>query len=239
MTDVLEKLMRQLYPSCCRICGKIMSSDNLVCSECHKELDYLIEPVCKKCGKKVISTEQEYCFDCSSTQHFFEQNRGVFEYKGQIKSSIYNFKYKNKRKNADFYIDEIISKCGKWIRRCDVDCLIPIPIHESRKRQRGYNQSKILADGIAKEFNIPVYDNILSRQKKTLPQKQLNNNKRKNNLKNAFRIESGVKQIESKRIMIVDDIYTTGSTIDEAALSLKHSGAKTVFSITVCIGDGY
>jgi len=123
-----------------------------------------------------------------------------------------------------------------------VEGLVPVPIHKSKYRERGYNQAEVLAKGIGRELNIPVLSDLLIRNKKTLPQKQLSDKERLNNLREAFEYNSTYAEKlrrQPDRLMLVDDIYTTGSTIEACTNVLKQNGVSYVYFITLCIGKGF
>lgn len=181
--------------------------------------------------------EAEYCPDCSGKTHEYEKGRACFEYDSRMRASISRFKYHNRREYADFYSEEMLKVLGREIRSWKVDMLVPIPLHKSRMRKRGFNQAELVADRIGDRMGIPVRTDILRRVKKTKPQKELDDTGRRGNLKNAF--QACEKQAEGKCILLVDDIYTTGSTIDAAAAELKRQGAEKVYFLSICIGRGF
>ena len=123
------------------------------------------------------------------------------------------------------------------MRRWKPDALIPVPIHKARLAFRGFNQAELLARGLSKEFQIPVRNDLVYRVKKTTPQKELNDKERKNNLKSAFHVKPNA--IECKTVVLVDDIYTTGSTMDALAKALKANGVEQVYFVCLAIGRGY
>lgn len=116
------------------------------------------------------------------------------------------------------------------------DALVPVPLHPERERKRGYNQAALLAQALGKRLNIPVLSDWLVRVKNTKPQKELEGTARQNNLKKAFKIVQD--DVKLNTIVIIDDIYTTGSTIDAAALECRAAGVRRVFFITLAIGKG-
>lgn len=181
--------------------------------------------------------ESEYCSDCSRKKHSFERGRACFEYDRRMRASISRFKYHNRREYADFYSEEMLRTLGRELRSWKPDLLVPIPLHRSRMRKRGFNQAELVADRIGERLGIPVGTDILLRVKKTKPQKELDDAGRHGNLKNAF--QACEKKAEGKRIVLVDDIYTTGSTIDAAAAELKRQGAEKVYFLSICIGRGF
>lgn len=226
-----------IYPGRCPICECILGiGQNKICKVCDKSLSYVKEPKCKKCGKSIEGDDTEYCYDCTRHQHDYEQGVAVFEYDEHIKASIYRFKYKNKREYANFYVQEIVRCYGDKIRSWNPDILIPIPLHKSKYKKRGFNQAEIVAKKVGKELQIPVSSKILMRQKKTLPQKELTTKERQNNVKRAFKIVDN--KVKLQVVVLIDDIYTTGSTIDAAAKVLKEAGAYKVYYISISIGKG-
>lgn len=151
-----------------------------------------------------------------------------------VAGSLYRFKYAGRQEYARFYAEAIVEKLGEAIRAWKSDALVPVPIHRTRRRERGYNQAELLAREIGRRMDIPVDSHVIRRVKKTLPQKQLDDAERQNNLKRAFKIERNDVKLE--RVIIVDDIYTTGSTIDACAAELKRAGVEKVYFITAAIG---
>lgn len=223
-----------IYPRRCVVCEEIIDSNSKgICFECVKKIEYVREPVCKKCGKMILENTVEYCSDCKIKKHTYIQNKSVFLYKGEIQKSIHRFKYENKREYASFFGNEILKMHSDWIIKCKPDCLIPIPLHKSREKQRGFNQAKLLADIIGEALGIPVVDNLLLRVKKTKPQKELNHADRKNNIKKSFIIKENI--VELKKSILIDDIYTTGSTLNEAGETLKEAGIMC-YGLTLSIG---
>ena len=234
---VKEYILDIFFPRRCPVCDDIvMPKGQLICPRCKQKLSYIKQPTCMKCGKMLKSFEQEYCYDCTKKRHTYRQGISLLQYDSIAKKSLAAFKYHNKREYGDFYVAEICERYGKKILSWNPDALIPIPVHPSRKRKRGFNQAEILADGIGKILNIPVVTNALLRIKKTLPQKNLNDRQRLDNLKSAFGATIAAKGLTT--VILVDDIYTTGSTMEACTVVLKNAGVKNVYFISVSIGYG-
>lgn len=190
-----------------------------------------------QCGKQIRSTEKEYCYDCAHTHHYYEQGLSLWNHRNPVNQSVYQFKYHNQRRYANIYSKEIVEAFREEILRWKPDVIMPVPLHWTRKRKRGYNQAQILAEEIGKKLNIPVDSKSLKRIKKTSPQKKLGHEERKKNLKHAFALKPGFCPV--KTVVVVDDIYTTGNTIDAAARILKEKGVENVYFLTISIGQGY
>lgn len=227
-----------LFPRRCPVCDDIvMPKGRLICPECLKKLSFVKNPVCKKCGKEVISTDTEFCFDCIRHKRTFEYGRGLVNYEENTRQSMAKIKYRNKREYLDFYGEAICVRYHTIIRRMDADVLVPVPVHPSRKRERGFNQAELLARRIGERLGIPVCPDMLIRNKKTMPQKGLDPVGRLKNLEEAFSAGKLLKGVEG--VILVDDIYTTGSTIEACTRALKRAGIKRVYFLAICIGRGH
>ncbi|MGL5259639.1 MAG: ComF family protein [Lachnospiraceae bacterium] len=224
-----------IYPRRCSICDDILEYGKKdICNDCKKKIKYIKEPYCIKCGKS-LKSETEYCYDCMRKFHYFNAGRAIFEW-SSIKNSIYKFKYHNRQEYVHFYGKSVVKVCGKHIKQWNPDAIIAVPIHKKRHKKRGFNQAQLLANEIGKYTNIPVYKNFVIRQRNTKPLKNMDPVKRQNNLKKAFKIVPN--DVKLNTILVIDDIYTTGSTIDAIAKECKLYGIKEVYFITLAIGEG-
>lgn len=225
-----------LFPRTCVFCDVATDKTRGVCDECEKKVEYVTEPVCKKCGKPLINEFQEYCFDCTKNQHMYDRGLSLYVYSDIVKESIYRFKYHNRREYAGFYGEKICDILKNEIRRMGIDAIIPVPIHRKKYLERGYNQAELLADEIGKGMKINVDKEVLIRNVYTRPQKELSGQERVKNLEKAFNVTENV--VKYKKILLVDDIYTTGSTIDACSKVLKAKGVEKVYYISLSIGTG-
>jgi ComF family protein len=228
-----DRFLDLLYPPRCPICGRIPDT-GLICTACEDSLRYIDRHYCMKCGSPLEDSRAEYCEDCVRIPHAFDQGRSLLSYQGAVRQSLYRLKYANCREYARFYAAGICSRLGDFIQTREITVLVPVPLHPVRQRQRGYNQAALLAERIGAELGIPMEEGLLLRIKPTVPQKQLNGRQRKTNLDRAFR--AGRKIQPGERILIIDDIYTTGATADAAAAALQEAGARSVYVITAAIG---
>ena len=228
------KIKDLLFPPRCVLCdGVISPEEGGCCEECRPKLRYINEPWCLKCGAPVAASEDSLCPSCSVRAHVFTAGRALYEY-SSVRTSIYRFKYSGRAEYAGFYGREMAEKLKKQIEAWKPDALIPIPLHKSRERKRGYNQAERLAEAIGRYCGIPVYDRLVFRSRKTRPMKELNVKERQNNLKGAFIIPQDV--VKLKRTVLVDDIYTTGATMDSVARLLLEKGVLEVYTLTLAIG---
>ncbi len=235
MENIKEYIINLFFPRRCPVCGDIVQPfGELICPGCVGKLSPVGQPVCKKCGKEVESRQMEYCRDCARTPKAFEQNFALLNYNSAASRSMSAIKYKGRREYLDFYSQAACRRFAKTIRRLSPDAIVPVPIHPTRMRARGFNQAELLARRIGTQLEIPVFPKALRRAKKTLPQKQLNQQERLKNLRQAF--VPGNLPPEVGTVLLVDDIYTTGSTLEACAQALKAMGVKKVYGLTLCIG---
>ncbi len=224
------------YPRRCPVCDEPVNPyGKLFCDRCRATLRYVEEPRCFKCGKRLQREEDEYCHDCSSRPHFYTRGFGLYEYES-VRKSLYRFKYDGRQEYAESYGEDLVNHLRQEILAMRADALVPVPLHRARLRERGYNQAEVLARAIGKRLSIRVDSDLIIRQKSTIPQKKLDNSERQNNVKNAFIINKN--DVKYNNIIVVDDIYTTGSTIDAVARILLRAGAAQVYFLTLAVGNG-
>lgn len=236
ITHIAQGIVDGLFPKSCPMCDEILPKGRDICCGCEEKLVYIIEPKCKKCGKKLENEKLEYCVDCSKNRHYFNQGIAAFLYNDKVSKSIYRFKYHNRRTYAGFYGKAIATMYGADIKKWNCHMIIPVPIHSKKKIKRGYNQAALIAKELGKNLSMPVSEKILYRVRNTKPQKEMEKATRKKNVENAFKIYENV--VKYKKIILVDDIYTTGSTIDACAKELLQAGATEVYFISLSIGHG-
>lgn len=241
MRGIKRIAIDSIYPPACPVCNKPLGYKQgkrlKIHDICRKELVYIGKNRCLKCGKEIADENNEYCYDCMHRSHEYNQGVAVYQYTKGIKQSVYQYKYKNKREYAIFYGQEIYDRCSDIINAWNPEVIIPVPLHISKYKKRGFNQAQLIAKQISEHTNITLENDILLRCRKTVPMKKLNDKQRLKNLKNAFIINQNI--VKYKRVLIVDDIYTTGSTIDECARALKNRGVEQVYFICLCIGHGF
>lgn len=226
-----------LYPHVCPFCGKVCVEE--VCEKCRKKLKSVQEPVCKKCGKPIREMEAEYCGDCAERLKqgicWYDAGRSLWVYRPPVSGSIHLFKSGNRRVYAEYYAQQWEKRYGKLLRKWRIQALIPIPMYRKKQRQRGFNQAGILAKELGRMTGIPVCADILIRTYQPEAQKKLSREQRLHNAEGSFKIAD--RRRLPGRVLLVDDIYTTGNTMNEAAKILKKAGVKAVFFLTISIGQ--
>lgn len=226
-----------LYPPHCPVCDRILAlSGAKICPACEKALPKIVQPYCMKCGKMIENQRAEYCEDCMRVHHVYDRGASVFQYTGEMRTSVSRIKSGSRREYLDYYAD-VMTECGqKWLSLWKPDVIIPVPMYWKKKNRRGYNQSEILAEKIGRRTGIRVMNNAVKKIRDTQAQKELTIEDRRKNLNHAFELQREVSDIRTA--LIIDDIYTTGSTVDEVAKTLKKGGISHVYFLTLCIGKG-
>ena len=235
INKILEKILDLLYPGRCPVCDRILAyRETLVCPDCIGKLTYIKEPKCMKCGKQMMDDEAEYCAGCRDKRQYFRKGFSVFLYNDAMRKSIYRFKYANRREYSRFYAEAVCRHLGKEIREFCADAIIPVPLHPKRFRKRGYNQAGLIAGEIGRRMGIPVREEILIRERNTKALKLMTLTERENNLKKAFKMVKN--DVKLNTVIIVDDILTTGSTINEVSRVLRENGIKNVYFVALASG---
>lgn len=226
-----------LYPPRCPLCERILlPEEGLVCAACRDKISFVSHPRCFKCGKPVSDPRRELCGDCERHPHLYDQGRAAFLYEKQVRRSVDRLKFYNRREYIPFY-----GACLHRILREEIyawrpDCLIPIPMHPKKRAERGFDQAALLAEELGRISGIPVGEDILYRKRYTGASKKLGRASRRKNLRGVFAVREGITPLA--RVVLIDDIYTTGATMDEASLALRRAGVEHIFFLTVCIGRG-
>ncbi len=235
MRRIVRWILDLLYPRRCPMCDTILTKgETYICRVCEPGVQAVKDPYCMKCGKPLKQKEKEYCEDCLCHPHVYDRGRSILVYEGSVKQSVYRFKYGGRKEYAKSYAYLAERELGDFIREIKPDAFLPVPLHRARYRKRGYNQAELFAEALGRRMNIPVAKKMVHRIKNTLPQKELDPRGRQNNLKKAFKLCGN--DVKLNTIIIIDDIYTTGSTIDALSLQLKKAGVQRVCFLTISGG---
>jgi len=224
---LIRSFMDFIFISECEICGKYLEDSRvIVCKECLSKIERVDRfDIERKFEEKFAGGFISKAFSC----FHFEENTIV-------QKLIHEMKYNNKRSIGKI-LGEIL---GSSIRDehdfITADALLPVPLHKIRKRERGYNQSELIALGVSKVIGVKVIDDLLVRVRNTQTQTKLNLHERKENVKDAFKVKSKYKDfVVGKKFIVVDDVITTGSTVIECAKVLKQNGAEKIYALSVAV----
>jgi len=242
-----EGFLNLIYPYSCESCGeKIRESKGYaICDNCFKKISLISYPYCYKCGKPFSSMvsfeEKAMCTECSAKQRHLYFNRSIAYYQDVIRKCIHLLKYKKQVKLVQplgqLMVDYL--EFNNDYNLQEIDLIIPVPLFRDDFIKRGFNQSALLAKYIAKNLSIPFSADWLIKNKKNLSQVGLSKNERRNNVKDVFSINSSslFREKDISDILLIDDIYTTGATVESCCKALKAAGLRNIFALTLARGD--
>lgn len=212
-------------------CVNCEAANSWLCDACQNQIDIIKEPVCQICGTP-LSGESSSCLQCS--HHPLKSMNGIrvvaFFEDNPIRPAIHALKYRNHKAIADTLAQLLADAYQRYNIVADV--IMPVPLHASRYKERGYNQSELLTRGLSYRLNIPLDTRTLVRTRKTKSQMKLGAEERHQNVTGAFTVRES--RLKPRRILLIDDVCTTGSTLDACAAALKASGAAaTVWGLTL------
>ena len=230
--------LNMVLPPRCIKCGQVLSERNGICAECFAKITFISAPLCHCCGRPFAGGADvkfgavQYCGEClRKKRHLFALQRSAFIYDDESKDLILNLKFRDRTATAETLAD-LLYTAGSDIWKEKPDLIIPVPIHRLRLLQRRYNQSALLCGYLARKTGIAADYEALVRQRNTVPQVQLSGAARRNNLKQAFAV-AYPQNIKGKKVVLIDDVSTTGSTLNECAKVLRKAGANAIYSLTL------
>ena len=222
-----DGLLSLLFPPRCEVCGLLQ--EPVVCARCRAQFQRITEPCCRQCGLPFDSAAKTvtHCPECRDDPPAFDAARAAGRYGGALRRAVHLFKYDSVRAMAlalgQFTLETVELPFS-------VDCLCPVPLHPKREAMRGFNQSGLLAEVLGEGWSVPVEAGLLSRVQNTPPQMSLPAEERRRNIRGAF---AATGHPAGRAVGLVDDVFTTGSTLRECSQMLKRAGAERVLVITV------
>ncbi len=236
-TSCFRKFLHVIFPATCASCDSALWNDSVpfFCHTCWESLTPLSGPCCPHCGVPYISSvtlthsPAHECGACRSKSPAFTQTWSLFQYQSPLKEAIILFKYRGKRSLTKSLIQKMIPALPALPK---IDLLIPVPLHPARLREREYNQSHLLAHGLSQHLQVPLLISCLLRIRPTVPQTSLTKKQRLTNLHRAFSVNDS-SHIQGKHILLIDDVFTTGTTLHECAKTLRKAGSGPVYGLTL------
>ncbi len=232
---VWQEVLDRIYPSglYCICCGKITDDTRTysLCNECMSAVKWAVGRTCAKCGKPLSPNDpREICFNCTEHRHEFDRGFTCAEYGAHERSIVYSLKYDDRLDIAaliaEMMTDRMKAEFGADGLAARYDLLVPVPASRRRREIRGYNQAELISMHFSENTGVPFRGEILQRTRETIAMKGLTPDERRLNIRGSFELKKGaLSTVRGARCLIVDDIYTTGATIDETARVLKASGA--------------
>ncbi len=230
-------LVSLIYPPFCAVCARSIEAPEHLCASCAERAPRIRPPFCAKCSQPFSGdiTGSFTCANCADRVLHFDAAISAYRSRSVVREVIHNFKY-----NRQIHLRH---QLGRWLtealedpRLADrrIDLIVPVPLHPARQRERGFNQAELLARALHRHSGLPLGD-VLQRTRYTTTQTQFDRSERMENLRGAFRLRRG-SNVQDLRMLLVDDVLTTGSTLSECASVLRKAGALSVHAATVARG---
>ena len=234
-----EAFLNLLFPLFCVTCGKLLKPDNrtFLCSDCLSEIKRIRSPVCEKCGKPDCTA---LCRECRKTNRYYSSARAAGIYDGVLRECIHKFKYRKEQYLARTLAGLMVDSLEEFRELLECALIVPVPLHRVRERERGFNQAHLLAERIKDALNglpkIDISSGNLRRVRGKTAQTDLSRSLRLSNVKGIFAVEDS-SEFAGEEILLIDDVFTTGSTVNECSKVLIEAGAKKVHVLTAARGE--
>lgn len=228
----LKEILRSIFfprNLTCSVCGRESFSGDTICDGCKSILPYNDSAICDHCGRQTVYPT-EYCDFCKGKQSYLELCRSAFVYEEPIGQVVRRLKYNGEKYLAE-ELAEHLKKCFLKDMRY-ADGIVYVPTSQKRIKERGYNQSFLLAKELAKKIEVPLLEGVIVKTRETKSQVGLTEKQRKENLQGSFKV-TDKSAVEGKRILVVDDVLTTGTTVETMARVLSKAGASQIIALTV------
>lgn len=229
MKDWKEGILRFFFPPHCAICGAALpwgEEKRILCEDCAAQMPVLSGERCRLCGKEIEN--DVLCKRCRHANFAFSAGTAVFSY-ATMRRAIAWLKFQGYRHDAQalgFLMAQYLKQeCPDWVRWADAVAVVPL--HPNKRKWRGFNQVSCLCEIVGKETGLPIWEDVLLRQVDTIPQSRLSRKERQENLRHAFAV-SQAYDVAERHILLVDDIFTTGTTLQECSRALLRAGAAEV-----------
>lgn len=234
-----------LFPSniYCICCGNLINYTRpySLCDDCLENIRWANGRVCEVCGKVMAEdNEEDICTDCQKNRHCFDKGYTCMVYGQMEKEMVHKYKFNGAvymgEKLGQIMLDRILAE------DLDIDCVTAVPMHPKKLKKRGYNQAELMAKTVAKGLGTDYNNQVLVRKSYKSPMNKLGAEQRHKNVSGAYALNKKVPDagdLKGKRVLLIDDVYTTGSTVDECSRLLKEQGAEKVYVLTLAAGVGY
>lgn len=225
-----NSLSSLLFPWTCPGCNTLLKYPDVICVNCESSLPKIREPFCKRCGTAFPQHwKVTLCPDCHQRKHRITAIRSAYEYEGLVAQMIKEAKYLRKGRYLRYLADQLFV-LARTEFPASIKAVVPVPLHRNREWTRTFNQAEILAIQIAKLWDLPVWC-ALKKVSRTKPQSSLSGSTRRSNLQNVFKFRNNKRKVKS--VLLVDDVITTGSTLNECARVLRMNGVRRIYAVTV------
>ncbi|HSV30679.1 MAG TPA: ComF family protein [Atribacteraceae bacterium] len=232
-----EGFLNFFFPLHCVVCGAYIrhSSGFPLCGKCLESIRYIRSPLCPICGRPLDNPRVITCRRCRTAVPRLDLTRSIAYYVTPVREALHAWKYGRMTSLGKLFESLVVSylEVNPFLR--EVDGILPVPLHPSRRQERGFNQAEVLVRSAAKAFNLPVFSGAVQRIRKTPPQPGLTPRERRKNLAGAFSV-TATTRVRERRILIVDDVVTSRATLESLAGVLRKAGVSRLYALTVASG---
>jgi len=229
-----------VWPRNCRFCAEPLpdTEPGVVCRACISSAKLIEPPFCQQCASPFAGTvtgETFVCGYCRDLRFYFSRTVCACRAEGVVRDCILRFKYNREMYFGPHLADWLVGAARRWIDWREVDAIVPVPLHPRKQRHREFNQAEYLADALSRVFDVPSVKGAVRRVHDTPTQTKLDAEARARNLRGAFAVRDATV-LKGKRLVLLDDVFTTGATLNSCAKVLQLAGAKEVVAVTVARG---
>lgn len=239
LKNAFDALASVLLPAPCRICGQTLTNAGRIpiCEPCLGSFERIAEPMCRCCGRPFVSAVsaqaiEPLCRLCRADFYAFEQTRSFAIYGDALSQAITLLKYEEVTRLGDWFAARLAEVISSVAAEWRPSVIVPVPLYPARQRERGYNQADLIARPLAKRLGLRLESRLLMRIKPRPPQLLLSRSERWKSVRGAYASREGPR-VDNLRVLLVDDVLTTGATLDSCARTLKKAGVAAVFGLTV------
>jgi len=235
MLSIAERLFQFFIPSQCPCCKKVLREEQKgLCSDCFSEIRWIKPPFCSICGTPFVSEEvgNHPCGACLTKRRHFAMARALGYYEGSLQEAIHRWKYEGNESLSVHFAEWMAKGFFCYWNPDLLDILIPVPLHKERLRERGFNQALLLVRELSRRTGIPYRKRVLQKKRSTVPQVKLSGAEREKGVRGTFQLLE-IEAVDGKSILLVDDVYTTGATVNECSRVMLAGGAKRVDVLTL------
>ena len=219
------RLLHIFFPNKCPCCKRVIPPTDLFCNECFEKFDLIKGERCKICYNL-----KEKC-DCKAHPKFYFRSVAPFVYKPPLKNAILHIKWFEDKRVVEFFVKYMLDIIAKKYKNTKFDAIIPVPMYKRKQRRKGFNQTELICDELSKQLNVPVLKKALIQYKASQPQHSLTFKERRKNVKGIYK--ANPIPIEIQRVLLVDDIMTSGATLNECAKVLRIEGVTKIYCASI------
>lgn len=239
LRSALDALAAVLFPGPCRVCARTLANASRipVCETCLAAFERIVDPMCACCGRPFVSgfaaeSKRPLCRLCRASFYAFDRARSFAVYDAALSEAILMMKYDEVTRLGDWFAERLAEIAESAADDWRTDVVVPVPLHPERRRERGYNQAELIARPLAKRLHLRLDANLLVRTKPRPTQLVLSRSEHWKSVRGAYATRDG-RKVDNLRILLVDDVLTTGATLDACSRTLKKAGAAVVLGLTV------